>query len=169
MRIVGRIIPFRELSVDLGGFREWIAPEAVDSVLSDGTDVRALVAHDSRMVLGRVGNGMLRLEKSTLRGYRKRDFGSAWARYRPVAAPYPQHVQQPNTDAGFRAISDPQQTPHVTDPKSDESPRPERVVTHVTDTQPLERDFDGLVGQAQRIFNAEVVGVRETAGGGGDE
>ena len=63
MRIVGRIIPFRELSIDLGGFREWIAPEAVDGVLSDGTDVRALVAHDSRMVLGRVGNGMLRLEK----------------------------------------------------------------------------------------------------------
>lgn len=62
-RIKGYAIVFNSLSVDLGGFREQIAPEAVDRTLSEGLDVRALVDHDSSKVIGRNRSGTLDLRK----------------------------------------------------------------------------------------------------------
>ena len=62
-RLDGFAIVFHSLSVDLGGFREQIAPEAVDRALNEGSDVRALFDHDSGKVLGRTRAGTLTLKK----------------------------------------------------------------------------------------------------------
>lgn len=62
-RIKGYAIVFNSLSLDLGGFREQIAPEAVDRTLSEALDVRALVDHDSGKVIGRTRSGTLDLRK----------------------------------------------------------------------------------------------------------
>ena len=62
-KIRGYAIRFHSLSQDLGGFKELIAPEAVDRTLSEGLDVRALVDHDSGKVIGRTRSGTLRLRK----------------------------------------------------------------------------------------------------------
>lgn len=56
-RIVGRAVPFGELSVDLGGWREIIVAGAFDI---DG-DIRSLWQHDSSRVLGRTTAGTMRL------------------------------------------------------------------------------------------------------------
>jgi HK97 family phage prohead protease len=64
-RIRGYPIVFNSLSVDLGGFREIIAPEAVDRTINEGLDVRALVDHDSSKVIGRTRAGTLRLRKES--------------------------------------------------------------------------------------------------------
>jgi HK97 family phage prohead protease len=64
-KIRGYGIVFNALSQDLGGFREIIAPEAVDRTLSEGLDVRALVDHDSGKVIGRTRSGTLRLRKDS--------------------------------------------------------------------------------------------------------
>lgn len=61
--IRGYPIVFNRLSEDLGGFRERIAPEAMDRTLKEGTDLRALVDHDSSKILGRLSAGTLRIEK----------------------------------------------------------------------------------------------------------
>lgn len=61
--IKGHAIVFESLSENLGGFREKIAPEAVDRTLKDGIDLRALVDHDSAKILGRLTAGTLRVEK----------------------------------------------------------------------------------------------------------
>lgn len=64
-RIKGYAIRFHALSEDLGGFREYIAPEAVDRTISEGLDVRALVDHDSGKVIGRTRSGTLALRKDS--------------------------------------------------------------------------------------------------------
>jgi len=61
--IRGYAIVFDRLSENLGGFRERIAPGAIDRTLSDGIDLRALVDHDSARILGRLSAGTLRVEK----------------------------------------------------------------------------------------------------------
>ena len=63
--LVGYAAKFDSLSKNLGGFRELIKPGAFRSSLSDGTDVRALVDHDPRLVIGRRSNGTLRLEEDS--------------------------------------------------------------------------------------------------------
>lgn len=59
----GYAVVFGSLSLDLGGFRELIAPEAVDRSIGAGSDVRALVDHDSGKVIGRTRSGTLALRK----------------------------------------------------------------------------------------------------------
>lgn len=62
-RIVGYPIVFNRLSHNLGGFKERIAPSAVDRTLRDGLDVRAYFDHATDKVLGRTRSGTLRLDK----------------------------------------------------------------------------------------------------------
>lgn len=61
--IRGYAIVFNRLSENLGGFREQVAPAAIDRTLQDGIDLRALVDHDSRLILGRLRADTLRVEK----------------------------------------------------------------------------------------------------------
>lgn len=61
--ITGWPIMFNTLSVDLGGFRERILPQAVDRSLK--ADVRALVDHDTAKVIGRTRSGTMKLRKET--------------------------------------------------------------------------------------------------------
>ncbi len=54
MIIVGYPIVFApSTSIDLGGFIETIAPQAVDRALNSGDDIVALRSHDPNMPLGR--------------------------------------------------------------------------------------------------------------------
>lgn len=64
VRLKGRAIVFQSPSLDLGGFIEEIAPEAVDRTLREALDVRALADHDSGKVLGRTTAGTLSLTKA---------------------------------------------------------------------------------------------------------
>ena len=57
--IEGYAIRFGALSEDLGGFREFISPDAV----IEFADVRALFNHDSNYVIGRQSAGTLKLER----------------------------------------------------------------------------------------------------------
>lgn len=63
--IRGMPIVFNSLSLDLGGFRERIKPEAVNRTLREGIDVRALIDHDSAKIMGRVKAGTLSLRKDS--------------------------------------------------------------------------------------------------------
>jgi hypothetical protein len=60
--ITGHAAVFNQMSSDLGGFREIIAPDAFSNVLND--DVRALVNHDSSLLLARTSSGTLNLEQT---------------------------------------------------------------------------------------------------------
>jgi HK97 family phage prohead protease len=57
----GYAIVFDQLSVDLGGFRERIKPEAVKRSLAGGHDIRGLWGHDPNIVLARTQSGTLAL------------------------------------------------------------------------------------------------------------
>ena len=65
MRITGHPIVFGSSSVDLGGFTETIAPEAVDRTLREESDVAALVNHNSDKPLARTSARTLKLRKNT--------------------------------------------------------------------------------------------------------
>jgi HK97 family phage prohead protease len=58
----GYSIVFNAKSVDLGGFREVIMPEAVTRTISQGTDLLALWNHKSDLPIGRISAGTLRVQ-----------------------------------------------------------------------------------------------------------
>lgn len=59
LKVVGHASVYNRMSADLGGFKEIIAPGAFDDVLGD--DVRALINHDSNLILARTTSGTLEL------------------------------------------------------------------------------------------------------------
>lgn len=59
--ITGYAAVFDKWSQDLGYFREKIRKGAFAKCLAAGTDVRALVGHDSRLIIGRRSAGTLKL------------------------------------------------------------------------------------------------------------
>ena len=63
-KLRGTAIVFNAASLDLGGFTEYIAPEAVDRTLREGLDVRALIDHDTSKIIGRTKSGTLSLRKT---------------------------------------------------------------------------------------------------------
>lgn len=64
-RLGGYALVFNSLSEDLGGFRERIAPSAVDRTLKKGSNVQALQDHqrDTKSILGDTDSGLLKLTK----------------------------------------------------------------------------------------------------------
>jgi Escherichia/Staphylococcus phage prohead protease len=57
----GHAVVYNVLSLDLGGFRELIRPEATIRTLRQGTDLLALWNHESSFPLGRISAGNLRV------------------------------------------------------------------------------------------------------------
>lgn len=62
-RLAGYAAVFGRMSLDLGGFREQLAPGTFARSLAGGADVRALVEHDPARILGRSVAGTLRLSE----------------------------------------------------------------------------------------------------------
>jgi hypothetical protein len=62
-QIQGYAIVFDSKSVNLGGFREVIKPEAFDAVLNSDQDIVATANHQPTKVLGRMSNNTLELKK----------------------------------------------------------------------------------------------------------
>lgn len=60
-RLEGYAIRVNSLSVDLGGFRERIMPEALQRTLKERIDVAALWNHNSDIPLGKMSAGTLRI------------------------------------------------------------------------------------------------------------
>lgn len=58
-RLVGHAAVFNQLSDDLGGFREQVAPGAFADAIANKDDVRALFNHDPNFVLGRTASKTL--------------------------------------------------------------------------------------------------------------
>ena len=63
MVIEGYAIIFNSMSDDLGGFREIVAPNALNDV--DVSDVKCLINHDFSYVIGRTQAGTLELQVDT--------------------------------------------------------------------------------------------------------
>lgn len=63
LHFTGHAAVFDELSVDLGGFREKIAPGAFKKTLREAPDVRFLIGHEPDKVLARTKSGTLRLSE----------------------------------------------------------------------------------------------------------
>jgi HK97 family phage prohead protease len=61
--IVGYAAKFNELSLDLGGFREKIAPGAFKASLARGDDVRAFIDHNPERIIGRRSANTLRISE----------------------------------------------------------------------------------------------------------
>jgi HK97 family phage prohead protease len=66
LTIRGHASIFDRLSLDLGGFRERIAPGAFTSALDRNPDVHALWDHDTKMVLARTKNKTLELREDPI-------------------------------------------------------------------------------------------------------
>lgn len=64
-RLRGYAIVFNALSQNLGGFKEVIAPEAMDRTFTEAIDVRALVDHDSSKIIGRLRASTLEMVKDS--------------------------------------------------------------------------------------------------------
>ena len=63
--ITGHAAVFNQMSSDLGGFKEIIAPNAFANALNDeNLDCRCLINHDPNLILGRSTSGTLRLEET---------------------------------------------------------------------------------------------------------
>jgi HK97 family phage prohead protease len=64
-RLTGYAIVFNSLSQDLGGFKERIAPVAVDRTLRTSANVDALIDHrrETTTILGSTDSGLLKLRK----------------------------------------------------------------------------------------------------------
>jgi hypothetical protein len=62
-RIIGRPIVYNSPSENLGGFIEVIAPKAFSNSLNG--DIRALVEHDSKLILGRTTSKTLRISEDS--------------------------------------------------------------------------------------------------------
>jgi HK97 family phage prohead protease len=60
-KIVGYAAKFMTRSQDLGGFVEQIEPSAFQRSLDENADVRALIDHNSSLILGRTLSGTLKL------------------------------------------------------------------------------------------------------------
>lgn len=60
----GYAASYNQLSQDLGGFREQIAPGAFSRSIKEGADVKCLLNHDSNFILGRTKSGTLTLSDS---------------------------------------------------------------------------------------------------------
>jgi HK97 family phage prohead protease len=58
--LTGYALTFNQESLDLGGFVERIAPDALDRTNSERPDIRALVGHDAQLLIGRTSSGTLR-------------------------------------------------------------------------------------------------------------
>lgn len=61
--LVGYAAVFNERSLDLGGFTEIVLPGAFSESLKRGDDVRALIGHDPRLIVGRRSAETLRIEE----------------------------------------------------------------------------------------------------------
>lgn len=59
--VISGFIPYNQRSENMGFF-EYVTNTAFNKTLADGSDVRALLNHDSSKLIGRVSNGSLKLE-----------------------------------------------------------------------------------------------------------